>query len=280
MIRTLRCVALSAVLTACTAIAHAQPPAPARDLRVVTFNVYHDAADWPARLPLIVEGLRALDADVIALQEVLQTATLPNQAETIGAALGYTVQFVSVDPEGQAHRYGNALLTRLPVESRDWTPLAPHDDARTMGRARLVFDGRPVAVHFTHLHWTRDGGAIRQRQLEDAMAWIERAADDAPAIVLGDFNATATAPELRVLDGFVDAWAALHPGADAAGATTLNPHFFPDLRARIDLVFAERGRFEVREARIVLDTPDASGTWPSDHFGTLVVLRPRADAAP
>jgi len=94
-----------------------------------------------------------------------------------------------------------------------------------------------------------------------------------PSLVLGDFNAPATAPELAVLDGFVDTYGALHPGADAAGTTTLNPHFF-DYRARIDLVFAEAGRFDVREARVVLDTPGADGTWPSDHFGTFVVLRP------
>ncbi|MET0329221.1 MAG: endonuclease/exonuclease/phosphatase family protein, partial [Luteimonas sp.] len=190
-----------------------------------------------------------------------------------GDALGYSVQFVSTDPEGQAHRYGNALLTRLPVIEQDWTRLEPHDDSRSMGHARLRFDGGPIDVYFTHLHWTLEGGAIRRRQLEDARAFIARRRD-APSLVLGDFNAPASAPEIGVLDGHVDTYAALHPDADAAGATTLNPHFF-DYRARIDLVLAQRGRFDVREARIVLDVPGVDGTWPSDHFGTFVVLRAR-----
>ncbi|MDR7192834.1 endonuclease/exonuclease/phosphatase family protein [Luteimonas terrae] len=246
------------------------------DLRVVTLNIYHDKAEWPKRLPLIIEQLRALDADVIALQEVLQTAELPNQAQTLGDALGYSVQFVSNDPEGQPHRYGNALLTRLPVLEQDATALEPRDDSRSMGHARLRFDGRPLDVYFTHLHHTPEGAALRRRQLEDARAFIQRHGDTAPSIVLGDFNAPVSAPELSVLDGYIDTYGALHPGADAEGVTTLNPHFFPDYRRRIDHVYARTGRFDIREARIVLDTPGVDGTWPSDHFGTFVVLRPTA----
>ncbi|MCD9126789.1 endonuclease/exonuclease/phosphatase family protein [Luteimonas fraxinea] len=247
--------------------------AAAPELRVATFNIYHDKAEWPKRLPLIVDQLRALDADVIALQEVLQTADLPNQAQTLGDALGYSVQFVSTDPEGQPHRYGNALLTRLPVQSRDWTALEPRADSRTMGHARLQFAGRPIDVYFTHLHHTPEGEALRRRQLQDGRTFMGRHDDGAPALVLGDFNAAASAPELDALDGFVDVYGALHPDADARGVTTLNPHFF-DERRRIDHVFAEAGRFELVEARVVLDTPGADGTWPSDHFGTFVVLRP------
>lgn len=264
-------VTLTLLLAACASAPSHDTASPA--LRVVTLNLYHDKAEWPKRLPLIIEQVRALDADVIALQEVLQTADLPNQAQTLGDALGYSVQFVSNDPERQPHRYGNALLTRLPVLEQDWMPLEPRDDSRSMGHARLRFDGRPLDVYFTHLHHTPQGAAMRRRQLEDARTFIQRRDDAVPSIVLGDFNAPASAPELSILEGYVDSYGALHPGADAEGITTLNPHFF-DVRTRIDHVFARRGRFEILEARIVLDTPGADGTWPSDHFGTFVVLRP------
>ena len=274
MIRAV-CLLLAALTLAACAGTSPREAAPSRDLRVVTLNIYHDRADWPARLPLIVEQLRALDADVIALQEVLQTETLPNQAETIAAALGYHVQFVSLDPQDRARRYGNALLTRWPVEAHVSTALAPREDSRSMGWAQIRFDGQPINVYFTHLHAGQGGAAIRRQQLEDAVRWIDATAGDAPSLVLGDFNAPAGADELAVLDRFVDTYGAHHPGDTET--TTLNPHFFPDLRGRIDLVFAERGRFEVRDARIVLDTPDAAGTWPSDHFGVYVELRPRAE---
>ena len=63
------------------------------------------------------------------------------------------------------------------------------------------------------------------------------------------------------------------PNGDAP-TTTLNPAFF-DYRARIDHVFAERGRFDLLEARVVFDATGADGTWPSDHFGLYVRLRLR-----
>lgn len=274
MMRALRVLLAAIVLTACAGTP-TRDAATTRDLRVVTLNIYHDRADWPARLPLIVEQLRALDADVIALQEVLQTETLPNQADTLAAALGYHAQFVSLDAEDRARRYGNALLTRWPVETHGSTALAPREDSRSMGWARITRDGQPINVYFTHLHAGQGGAAIRRQQLEDAVRWIDATAGDAPSLVLGDFNAPAGADELATLERFFDTYGAQHPGETAT--TTLNPHFFPDLRGRIDLVFAERGRFEVRDARVVLDTPDAAGTWPSDHFGVYVELRPRAE---
>lgn len=274
MIRAV-CLLLAALTLAACAGTSPREAAPPRNLRVVTLNIYHDRADWPARLPLIVEQLRALDADVIALQEVLQTETLPNQADTLAAALGYHAQFVSLDAEDHARRYGNALLTRRPVEAQGSTALAPREDSRSMGWALITHDGQPINVYFTHLHAGQGGAAIRRQQLEDAVRWIDATAGDAPSLVLGDFNAPAGADELAVLERFVDTYGARHSGDTET--TTLNPHFFPDLRGRIDLVFAERGRFEVCDARIVLDTPDAAGTWPSDHFGVYVELRPRAD---
>ncbi len=271
-------IALLAILalSACANVAPMHAPKTALPpLRVVTLNLYHDKAEWSQRLPLIVDGLRALDPDVIALQEVLQTEHLPNQADSLAAALGYRVQFVSTDAPDHPRRYGNALLTRDPVQTASWTRLAPVDDARTIGHARVVIRGQPVNLYFTHLHWTRDGGAIRARQLQDALAFIDRTAGAAPTLLTGDFNAPATAPEMGVLTArFFDTYGALHPHADADGATTLNPHFF-DHRARIDLVFAQLDTFDVQDARIVLDTPDAAGHWPSDHFGTYVELQPR-----
>jgi len=264
------------VLAACTGTGGAKPePAPPRTLDVVTLNIYHDKADWPKRLPLIVAQLRALDPDIIALQEVLQTEALHNQAQTIAAELGYTVQFVSTDPADQAHRYGNALLTRLPVKAQDWHRLQPHDDSRSIGHARLDIDGHPLDVYFTHLHWTLEGGAIREVQVADALDFVARTSGDVPSLILGDFNSPASAPEFAALRArYIDAYGARHPEADGAGVTTLNPHFF-DYRSRIDLVFAQQGRFEIEDAQVVLDTPDAEGTWPSDHFGTWVRLRLR-----
>jgi endonuclease/exonuclease/phosphatase family metal-dependent hydrolase len=88
-------------------------------LTLATFNIWHDMGNWPARRPLLIAALRAQNADVIALQEVLEDADkgLENQAETLARELGgYRLAFVSTDAEGAPRRYGNALLTRLHPE--------------------------------------------------------------------------------------------------------------------------------------------------------------------
>ncbi len=113
----MRLLALVLLLTGC---AGAPRLAPAPTVDVVTLNLWHDKADEPARLAAIADTLAALRPDVIVLQEVLQHAErgLANQAETLGARLGYAVVFVSVDGPGRPKRYGNAVLTRHPVRTR------------------------------------------------------------------------------------------------------------------------------------------------------------------
>lgn len=265
---------LPALLTAACATSDPAAPASTQDtLSVVSFNLYHDKADWPQRLPLIVAGLRALKPDVIALQEVLQHEQLPNQARTIADALGYDMYFVSTDPPGQPRRYGNAILTPRPILARSERRLQPYDDARTVAHVRIAAGGREVDVYATHLHYTIEGDTIRSRQLQDVLAHIDDTGDGAPHILLGDFNAPVTSAALQpLLVDYIDSYGSRHPEPDASVHTTMNPEFF-DRAARIDHIFAERGRFEVLDADIVLDRPGAGGHWPSDHFGLHAVLR-------
>ena len=237
-------------------------------LRVASFNIWHDAGDWPARLPLLVEALRATDADVIALQEVLEDAGkgLPNQAETLARALGgYSAHFFSTDPPGARRRYGNAILTRLPVLAEASKKLEPLNDYRTALRVRVSAQGRPVDFVVTHLAWQPDAGAVRAQQVADLMAWLP--ADDTPLVVLGDFNAPLSDPGLAALTSprFVSA---LPPGATT---TTLNPAKGHAERV-IDHIFVERDRFTVIDARRFGDRP-VGEVHASDHFGVAATLR-------
>ncbi|WP_296170532.1 endonuclease/exonuclease/phosphatase family protein, partial [uncultured Brevundimonas sp.] len=158
--------------------------------KLITFNIWHNQGDWAARLPLLIAALREQNADVIALQEVLEDAAvgLPNQAQTLADALGgYQMYFVSTDAEGAPRRYGNAILSRLPVLQHDWKKLEPLDDYRTAIRVRVAVDGRPIDVVNTHLAWQQDAAAVRARQIADLMGWLPQ--DGTPLVVTGDFNA-------------------------------------------------------------------------------------------
>ena len=241
-----------------------------RDLSLVCFNIWHNQGDWAARLPLLVEAIRAADPDVIALQEVLEDAAvgLPNQARTIADALGgYEMYFVSTDPADAPRRYGNAILSRLPVMAHDSKRLAPLDDYRTAIRARVSLDGRPVDVVNTHLAWKPEQAPVRAQQIADLMAWLPQ--DGTPLVVMGDFNATQTDAGLNVLTGprFVSALP-----RDAA-QTTLNPARGHAPRV-IDHIFAEAAHFEPADASVLGATP-VDGEYPSDHFGVAATLRLR-----
>ncbi len=241
-------------------------------LSLVTLNLYHDKDDWPRRRVQIAATLKTLQPDVIALQEVLQHENLPNQAEWLAQQLGYESHFVSVDPPSATRRYGNAVLTRLPVLVRGETRLHPLDDSRTAALLRVELQGKPINIYATHLHHTEQGGAMRSQQINDLMAFIAATAGGFPSVVAGDFNAAADSPELAALRlDFADTYGSLHPDVDANASSTLNLHYFKP--ARIDHVFFQRNAFKPVFAEIILDHADARGTWPSDHYGLSVQLQ-------
>lgn len=247
------------------------PAGSGRTLRLACFNIWHDRDDWAARLPLVVETLRAADADVIGLQEVLEDAAtgLPNQAETLAAALGgYEVRFMSTDAEGAPRRYGNAILSRLPILETDTKKLEPLDDFRTALRVRVDLGGRAVDVVNTHFHHTPEGAAIRARQAADLLDWIGAGAT--PKIVMGDFNAPLTDAGLAGLAASPRFVSALPAGA---APTTLNTNEGHTSRV-IDHVFVQADAFDVVSARVT-GTQEVNGVWPSDHYAVEAVVRLR-----
>ena len=246
---------------------------------VVTLNLGHDKQDWPRRQDMIVAELKTLAPDVIVLQEVLQDVALPNQAQALASRLGYQYRFFSADAPGQARRYGNAILVRGVIEQSREVKLAPLDDYRNAGWVRTTVDGRALNIYATHLHYKPDGGGIRARQIADLLALIDATSGDAPSIVGGDFNTRSDTPELSPLRArFIEAYEQAHAGddANAPAHTTLNTHLgHPPLR--IDHVFAQRDAFRVVEAGIILNQADATGAWPSDHYGIRVRLARASD---
>jgi len=254
-------------VAACATIA-----APSRrgraELTVVTFNIWHNQGDWAARLPILVAALRAESPDVIGLQEVLEDAAvgLSNQARTIADALGgYTVHFVSTDPEGAPRRYGNAVLSRLPVTDVESRTLDPLDDYRTALRVRVSLGDRAVDIVNTHLAAPLDAAPVRARQIADLIGHLPR--DGAPLIVIGDFNADLAEAGLAPLTGS-RFFSALQRGS---AETTLNPAKGHQRRV-IDHIFAETARFTPVRATVIGSTP-VDGEYPSDHFGVSAIVR-------
>lgn len=256
----------AAPVAACATIPDGSP----RPLKLVTFNIWHNQGDWAARQPLLIEAIRAAGPDVIALQEVLEDANvgLPNQARTLADALGgYEMHFVSTDAEGAPRRYGNAILSRLPVLAHDSKKLEPLDDYRTAVRIRVDLGGRAIDIVDTHLAWQEDAQAVRARQIGDLLDWLP--SDGTPLVVMGDFNAVQEDAGLDVLTG-PRFFSALPRGAVP---TTLNPAKGHPNRV-IDHIFAEAAHFAPGSWSLLGDRP-VNGEYPSDHFGVATTVTPR-----
>jgi len=207
---------------------------------------------------IAAEIRRLADPDVICLQEVaanfpgLKGSRGEDQPHALAHALpGYEVCLVSgVDvpaPNGRRSRFGNLILSRLPVQRllRHSLPWPPAADVPSMPRvaveAVVEAPSGPVRVVCTHLeyysHEHRAAQVGRLRALHAEACGAQRANDEpgpfrslprpSEAIVCGDFNlppedplhAVMTAPFPGAVPAFVDAWQALNPDAP-------HPHTF------------------------------------------------------
>lgn len=257
-------------------------PVPSIDsglLTVATFSLAPDRAHWTQRRDGIVEAMRALNPDVIALQDVEQTPETPNQACWLAARLDYGCTFVSADPPSRPRRYGNALLSRRPVLSDAVTLLHPFETASTAGMIRLEVDGLPVNLYVTQLRADQDEGAddalIRARQVSNLQRWIEVTDDGLPSLLLGDFAAGADARELGALSGdYLDArptpaWREDPEALTLPGAAGLPAQ---DGGGRHDHILLRKGCFRLAKVAPLL-LPGDNGPQPRGLVARLQVLR-------
>ena len=142
-----------------------------------------DRRTRPAR---VAQVLHAIDADIVALQEVIGAGPKGgSHIEEIGAALGMGwVMAPTRQLRGQ--QFGNAVLSRFPIVHH-----AQHDltwkscEERGMQRVDVDVHGRLLHVYNVHL-----GTALLERR-HQARRLATIAADrhvTGPKIVLGDFN--------------------------------------------------------------------------------------------
>jgi endonuclease/exonuclease/phosphatase family metal-dependent hydrolase len=130
--------------------------------------------------------LRAIDADVIALQEVVGWGpTSGGHAEALGAALG--MGWVMAPARLlRGHQFGNAVLSRFPIAHHvhhdlSWKTCEP----RNLQRVDISVGGATLHVYNVHL-----GTAIleRRHQAERLAAIVGDRHLSGPKLVLGDFN--------------------------------------------------------------------------------------------
>ena len=238
-----------------------------RKLRVVTYNIHRcRGLDGRTRPERIAAVLATIDADIIALQEVIGASPLkPGQAAEIGAALGMGWVMAPTRHLRNA-LFGNVVLSHFPVKHHQQYDLSWKTcEARLAQRVDLdIGDGD--LLHFYNVHL---GTALLERR-EQAVR-LARIVHDrrvaGPKIVLGDFNEWARGLARDVL-------------AERLHSIDLTKHlrrrrtypgFFP--LVHLDHIYYEGARVEVDRVWL---PKDRLSLMASDHLPLVADLQIRA----
>jgi endonuclease/exonuclease/phosphatase family metal-dependent hydrolase len=258
-------------------------------LSVLTLNIWNLSGNWRARRQAIVRELWRRHPDIVCLQEVVDNER-GNQAEWLARVSGDWSVAYAGEPVGDLGRFGNAILSRWPIETSASAQL-PHvpDEADVQ---RLVLHARTngVDIFTTHLSWQLHDAALRERQVQALSQFVTERSDPASPfgpVIAGDFNAEPDATAIRYLCGLTsmdgastylqDAWRLAGDGGPGLTWSNGNPHAALDCEPdrRIDYVFSgfhgRTGAGRPVECHVVGGQP-VDGVWLSDHFGVLAVL--------
>ncbi|CAJ1003208.1 MULTISPECIES: endonuclease/exonuclease/phosphatase family protein [Bacillales] len=189
-------------------------------IRVVSYNI-HSGRDlfWRKRLNEMAATLREMQADVIGLQEVHQNGKYGFQAAYLADALEYEFAFAPSITIADGH-YGNALLTRLPVEHVGRLDLPAKKEKRCALQATLSCAGIHISCWVTHCSLNQASRLAQIKLLTDKAAKM-----NTPLLLMGDFNAVNVSFAPMLTD------CALATGQDRLAT-------LPTFRRRIDYLFA------------------------------------------
>jgi endonuclease/exonuclease/phosphatase family metal-dependent hydrolase len=242
-------------------------------VHVATLNIRNLADRWDERLPLLLADMSALQPDVIGLNEVVY----PLQQDRLLGAAG-EARYEAIRGWAGRPEYGNSMLVKAPLGC-DGYERVDLGGTRSAHRVRIALPGGTRLVFaVTHLHHVPADEALRARQAEALLAWLESAPEHDGLVVAGDFNAEPVEPAYARMAaaGFRSAYAEANgeepavtwpsgiqaPGMDDDGDPGC-----------LDYLWV-RGAVAVESARLCFDRPAVGDPtlYPSDHIGVAAHL--------
>jgi endonuclease/exonuclease/phosphatase family metal-dependent hydrolase len=273
----------------------------AEGLRVVTQNLWGRRGDWPARREGLVQGLRELQPDLVALPEAVVQDGYDQVLDVLGAEFHVAHQQAREPGDGDDVEpgQGHSLASRWPLgEVRELDlHLTPRTEGFACGTLAAEILAReplgPILFAFHNPSWKLDLAHERELQAVAAARFLDDFASDRcrHVVLAADLDADPESASARFWTGrqalggasvcYRDAWESAHPGEQGHTFTPDNPIMIgPDWPfRRIDYIFVRCGQhegstLEIRRCDRLFDRP-VGGVWASDHFGLVADLAVR-----
>ena len=238
-------------------------PKRTRTVRVCTYNIHRARGlDGRTRLERIAGVLAGIDADIIALQEVIGASPLKaGQAAELGAALGMG-WVMAPTRHLRTALFGNVVLTRFPVRHHVQYDLT-WKTCEHRGVQRVDVALEDDTLHFYNVHL---GTSLMERRNQAARlaTLVHDRRVTGPKIILGDFNEWAR--HLGATDLLAERLQSIDLSQHLSRRRTY-PGFFPILH--LDHIYYE-GEVEVLKVTL---PKDRMAKMASDHLPLVADLK-------
>ena len=166
-------------------------------MKVVSYNLQHCNSYLEQKIDyeLMARAIRELDADVVGLNEIYDKGNgvrLDEQTKMLASLAGYPYYYFARAIDLHDGFYGNALLSRIPIESACVIPVpeAKEKDRRYEPRcllkAKLTGNINVLVIHF----------GLSAEEQENAVATVAQNLESERCILMGDFNVSPENPVL------------------------------------------------------------------------------------
>ncbi|MDQ6420810.1 endonuclease/exonuclease/phosphatase family protein [Paenibacillus sp. LHD-117] len=168
-------------------------------MRVMTYGMHHGKGmDGKKSLHRIAEEIAKAHPDIVALQGMdrfLPRSGFQDQLKRLANLLGMYACF-SPSVNLLIIQYGNAILSRYPIISKEIQYIGGSKERRSILIARLQFnESNTVTVINTHL-----GVHAKERIKQFPILWDALVKLEQPAILAGDFNMEMDDPLMKQLN--------------------------------------------------------------------------------
>ncbi len=175
-------------------------------IRVMTYNIHFGTdPNGVVDTQRTADFILAQQADLVCLNEVERFRARSDNRDLIGeiaAKTGLNFIFSNNVPSAGANEFGNAILSKYPILSREHRLLPRLGDNEQRGCLKAVVDvnGKFISFWATHLAFVADD-TERLMAVTNFNTWVDD--ETLPVLICGDFNET---PDKNVHDVMDQKW--------------------------------------------------------------------------